>query len=368
MQVRAVATSAVREARNGDLFLDRIRSRHGHRLRDHQRGRGEPPALPRRARPARGAHRPSRANGRSWPKSAAAAPSLTLLRRGRPNAPASMRSAPSACASNWTSSGRAPNCRSSLLKRVHRQRHRRDPRRHPARPRDAPDRRRRRRAVRGHPVAGAGRAEAARAIPPRRPPGLLRPDRIDWTTRPVADRFRLPAVEAETLVPSMLVYRALLSETARAPASSCPTRRCAAACSSTWPSPAAGSGAVDFEHQVLASADALGVKYRLRPGARPPRGAARRPGCSMRSRTNTACRARATAAAGRRDAARHRRLREPARRTTSTRSTCCRPRRSSACRTTRPPWSRTSRAITAAACRSAATCRTSRSTARTGSS
>ena len=56
----------------------------------------------------------------------------------------------------------------------------------------------------------------------------------------LVERFRLPAVEAETLVPALLVYRALLSETAARNASSSPTRRCAAACCSISPSPAAG--------------------------------------------------------------------------------------------------------------------------------
>ena len=67
----------------------------------------------------------------------------------------------------------------------------------------------------------------------------------------------------------------LLSETDARAGSSSPTRRCGRASCSTSPSPAAGSAPSDFEHQVLASAEALGHQLPLRPRARPSRRDAR---------------------------------------------------------------------------------------------
>jgi exopolyphosphatase/guanosine-5'-triphosphate,3'-diphosphate pyrophosphatase len=76
------------------------------------------------------------------------------------------------------------------------------------------------------------------------------------------ERFRLPAVEAETLVPSLLVYRALLSETAAR------TLRVSGASLRTGllidlADPGGPSSDLDFEHQVLASAESLGHKHRF---------------------------------------------------------------------------------------------------------
>ena len=56
----------------------------------------------------------------------------------------------------------------------------------------------------------------------------------------LVERFRLPAVEAETLVPALLVYRTLVAETS-ARKIWCPTQRCGRGCSSTSPIPAADS-------------------------------------------------------------------------------------------------------------------------------
>jgi exopolyphosphatase/guanosine-5'-triphosphate,3'-diphosphate pyrophosphatase len=74
-------------------------------------------------------------------------------------------------------------------------------------------------------------------------------------------RFRLPAVEAETLMPSMLVYSAMLSETA--------ARRVIISDASIRSgllidlAEAKAQGSVDVEHQVIASAEALGHRYRF---------------------------------------------------------------------------------------------------------
>ena len=78
----------------------------------------------------------------------------------------------------------------------------------------------------------------------------------------LVDRFRLPAVEAETLLPSLLIYRTLLSETsgARMTISSASLR---AGVLLDAAEPKNRVTAEDFEHQVLASAEALGHRYRF---------------------------------------------------------------------------------------------------------
>src|SRR5262249_18358904 len=74
------------------------------------------------------------------------------------------------------------------------------------------------------------------------------------------ERFRLPAVEAGTLGPSLLVYRTILSETAArqltASDASARTGLVIAAAD-----PGGRASARDFEQQVLAGAEALGHKH-----------------------------------------------------------------------------------------------------------
>ena len=78
----------------------------------------------------------------------------------------------------------------------------------------------------------------------------------------LVERFRLPVVEAETLVPALLVYRALLLETS--------ARRVIVADASLragvlldMAAEGGRLGTEDFEQQVLASAETLGEKYRF---------------------------------------------------------------------------------------------------------
>jgi exopolyphosphatase/guanosine-5'-triphosphate,3'-diphosphate pyrophosphatase len=78
----------------------------------------------------------------------------------------------------------------------------------------------------------------------------------------IAERFRLPSVEAETLAPALLVYRTLLSETAAQTIVVCDASLRAGMLLDL--SDTGGrSSAEDFERQVLASAEALGERYRL---------------------------------------------------------------------------------------------------------
>ena len=78
----------------------------------------------------------------------------------------------------------------------------------------------------------------------------------------IVDRFRLPAVEAETLVPALLVYRRLVAETsARRLVVSDASLRTGVLLDMVEGD--TGGSAADFEHQVLASAEAVGRRYRF---------------------------------------------------------------------------------------------------------
>ena len=76
------------------------------------------------------------------------------------------------------------------------------------------------------------------------------------------ERFRLPAVEAETLVPALLVYRMLLSQTA-ARRLVVPDASLRTGVLLDLVDPGGPAAGPDFERQVLASAEALGHKYRF---------------------------------------------------------------------------------------------------------
>jgi exopolyphosphatase/guanosine-5'-triphosphate,3'-diphosphate pyrophosphatase len=77
----------------------------------------------------------------------------------------------------------------------------------------------------------------------------------------LVDRFRLHAGEAETLAPALLVYSALLAETS---ADSLVVSEASLRIGVLLDSAAGGRlSAVDFEAQVLASAEAVGHKYRF---------------------------------------------------------------------------------------------------------
>ena len=80
--------------------------------------------------------------------------------------------------------------------------------------------------------------------------------------RQLVERFRLPQVEAETLVPAMLVYRELLAVDVRGHGGR--ARRVAARrrCWSIWRPPPGARASPTSSAQVLASAAALGEKYR----------------------------------------------------------------------------------------------------------
>ena len=259
--IRAVATSAVREARNAEMFLDRIRGTHRHlRSRSSTKPRRAGSSIWRsgtRSATHRVVQGRLDAAGRSRrrqhrPDAAPSRPSepLRRLRAGRGAAAAAARpQAPQ------------PRAAARAAQALHRERDRGDARRDPAPARHAHDRARRRRPVRRRAAHRAGAGRRAR-VP--RDEFLAFCDEVErLDEEALVERFRLPSVEAETLVPAMLIYRALLAETAARACSSSPMRRCAPASLLDLAEPGGRLGAADFEQQVLASADALGQKYRF---------------------------------------------------------------------------------------------------------
>ena len=258
VQMRAVATSAVREARNGEMFLDRIRGRTG--LAFEVINEAEESRLVYLAVRQRLGGQPAFRS--AWTlliEVGGGSTDLTLLRRGRPN-----RSGVYALGAirmrQQLNLGRQPaDMQVSLLKRyianiteeirV-----------------DIPlDRVTHVIAIGGDIRFAAAQlrdreSDETRSIP--REEFLAFCDQVEGLDEAaIADRFRLSAGEAESLVPALLVYRALLGETA--------ARRIIVSDASLrggvlldMTEPGGRLGAADFERQVLASADALGVKYR----------------------------------------------------------------------------------------------------------
>ena len=129
---------------------------------------------------------------------------------------------------------------------------------------------------------------------------------------------------------------------------SSPTRRCGPACCSTWPRPAAGRRAADFEQPGAGQRGGARAQVPLRSRARPPRGGARHAAVRRAARTTTASAAASGCCCRSPRCSTTSASTSACARTTSTRSTCWRRRRSSACRTTRRRSSPTSPATTAA--------------------
>ena len=260
-QMHAVTTSAVREARNGEMFLDRIQSRTGVAF-EVINGAEESRLVFLAVRDALKRHNAFRGARTLLAEVGGGSTSLTLLRRGEPS-----RSGVYALGS--------VRLRQQL-----------DLRRHSQEIQTALLRRYVANVIEeirleiplgriSHFIAIGGDVrfaasqilegdtteEAVREIPRERFLAFCdEVERLDEDA--VIERFRLPAVEAETLMPALLVYRALLSDTAaRQVLVSAATLRAGVLLDVTEPS--GRVSAEDFEQQVLASADALGQRYRL---------------------------------------------------------------------------------------------------------
>jgi exopolyphosphatase/guanosine-5'-triphosphate,3'-diphosphate pyrophosphatase len=254
--VHAVATSAVREARNGDTFLDRIRSRTG--LEFAVINEAEESRLVYLAvRDAIGAHASFRSARTLLAEVGGGSTSLTILRRGEP-----------------TRSGVYALGSIRLRQQLDLRRHGREVqlaliRRYVANVLDEirveiPLRTINHVLALGGDVRfvasqiAEGESDRLREIPRERFLAFCEEmERFDEEA--LADRFRLPPVDSETLAPTLLIYRALLTETAAA-AIVVSDASLRAGMLLDLSDPGGQLGAKEFE-QVLASADSLGEKY-----------------------------------------------------------------------------------------------------------
>ena len=259
-RIRAVATSAVREARNVDLFLDRIERRTGitfEVIDEAEESRLTFLAVKQalRKRPAlRGA----------WTlltEVGGGSTSLTLLHQGQPNRSAVYALGAIRLRQQLNLQRLSHEVQLSLLKRsIANMIDEITP--------DNPLKRVTYMVAIGGDVRFAASQileeaadEGVREIP--RDAFLAFCDQVErLDEEQLIDRFRLPAVEAETLMPALLVYRMLLSQTT--------ARRLVVADASLRTGvlldmldPGGPSAGPDFERQVLASAEALGHKYRF---------------------------------------------------------------------------------------------------------
>jgi exopolyphosphatase/guanosine-5'-triphosphate,3'-diphosphate pyrophosphatase len=257
-QIRAVATSAVREARNGEMFLDRVRSRTNiafEIINEAEESRLVYLAVRQRL----GAEPAFKSAWTLVAEVGGGSTSLMLLRHGRPNRSGVYAVGAIRMRQQLNLRRHAPEVQMTLLKRYIAN-------------------------VLGeirlemplervnHFVAIGGDARfAAAQIKGTETDGagsFSRDDFLAFCDRletlgeeALAERFRLPANEAETLVPALLVYGALLGRTdAERVTISDASLRAGVLIDLTQPGGRLGS--LDFEKQVLASADALGLKYR----------------------------------------------------------------------------------------------------------
>jgi exopolyphosphatase/guanosine-5'-triphosphate,3'-diphosphate pyrophosphatase len=259
-QVRAVATSAVREARNADMFLDRLRGRTGIQFEIINEAE-ESRLLFLATRQALARHTALKG---AWPllvEVGGGSTSLTLIRRGRPNRSGVYGLGSVRMRQQLDLKRHSADVQVTLLKRfvanVVQEVRVEFPLRQVT-----------------HLIALGGdvRFAAAELVDDDAATGVrtvpraaflafcddlerLEPDQI-------ADRFRLPAGDIDTLVPALLVYRALLLETA-ARSLVVPDASLRAGVLLDLAKPGGRLGAEDFEQQVLGSAEALGQRYRF---------------------------------------------------------------------------------------------------------
>ena len=258
--VRAVATSAVREARNADMFLDRIHGRTG--IRFEMINEAEESRLVYLAvRHALGRHAAFRGARTLLIEVGGGSTSLTVLRKGQP-----IRSGVYAIGSvrlrqQLDLRRHGHELQVALLKRSIANMVEEIRLEMPL------DRITHMIAIGGDVRFAASQITDAESDAPVREISRDRLlefcddiERLD--EEGLADRFRLPAVEAETLLPALLVYRTLLAETrSRTVVVSDASLRGGVILDVSEPK--SRLSVEDFEHQVLASADSLGHRYRF---------------------------------------------------------------------------------------------------------
>jgi exopolyphosphatase/guanosine-5'-triphosphate,3'-diphosphate pyrophosphatase len=258
--VRAVATSAVREARNRDLFLDRIRGRTGidfEIINEAEESRLVYLAV----RDALGRHPAFKGAWTLLAEVGGGSTSLTLLSRGQPNRSGVYALGAIRLRQQLDIRRQSHESQIALLKRYIANVIEEIRLEIPLR-----------RITQMIAIGGDIRFAAAQICDEGLDSGSREMERERFLAfcdevegldeERLVDRFRLPAVEAETLVPSLLVYRALLAETA--------ARRLVVSEGSLRAGllidlnePEGPLSARDFEQQVLASAEALGRRYRF---------------------------------------------------------------------------------------------------------
>jgi exopolyphosphatase / guanosine-5'-triphosphate,3'-diphosphate pyrophosphatase len=259
-EMRAVATSAVREARNGDTFLDRVRGRTGITF-DIINEAEESRLVYLAVRDEIGSHAAFMGPRTLLAEVGGGSTSLTLLRRGQPNRSGVYALGSVRLRQQLDLRRHSLDVQLALLRRyvsniIEEIRL------------EIPLKRVSHLIAIGGDVRFAasqlveedgrtGRREISRE---RFLAFCEEVGRLDEDT--LVERFRLPAVEAETLAPALLVYHALLSETAarKIVVSDASLR---AGMLLDLADPGGRLSAEDFERQVLASADALGQKYRV---------------------------------------------------------------------------------------------------------
>ncbi|HEV3057562.1 MAG TPA: Ppx/GppA phosphatase family protein [Vicinamibacterales bacterium] len=259
--LRAVATSAVREARNGDVFLDRIQGRTGISFEIINEAE-ESRLVFLAARQSLGRTAAFRGAWTLLAEVGGGSTSLTLLRNGSPNrsgvyALGAVRARQQLNLRRLTHDVQLSLLKRSIANVIEEIRL------------EIPLRRVTHMVVLGGDVRFAasqildteGGGDHARVV--TRDAFLAFCDQVErLDEEQLVDRFRLPAVEAETLMPSLLVYRTLLAETT--------ARRLVVSDASLrtgvlldLAAPGGRLSAEDFEGQVLASAEAVGHRYRF---------------------------------------------------------------------------------------------------------
>jgi len=258
--VRAVATSAVREARNSEMFLDRIRGRTGIAF-DIINEAEESRLVYLAVRQTLGGHAAFQGTWTLLAEVGGGSTSLTLLRRGQPNRSAVYALGAIRLRQQLDLRRHSHDLQIALLKRsianVIEEIRLEIPLR---------------RITHVVAIGGDVRFAASQIEEGEGDDGIHEMARDAFLTfcdeverldeDRLVDRFRLPAVEVETLVPALLVYRTLLSETdaKRLIVSDASLR---AGLLLDLVKAGGRFRAEDFERQVLASAEALGHRYRF---------------------------------------------------------------------------------------------------------
>jgi exopolyphosphatase/guanosine-5'-triphosphate,3'-diphosphate pyrophosphatase len=258
--VRAVATSAVREARNGELFLDRVRGRTGisfETINEAEESRLVYLAV----RHALKGHAALKGAWTLLAEVGGGSTSLTQLRRGQPSRSGVYALGAVRLRQRLDLRRHRHDLQVALLKRsiatvVEEIRLEIPLRRVTQMVAIGGDVR-----LAASQILGHAAADGMREIP--REAFLAFCDEVErLDDDSLVDRFRLPAVEAETLVPALLIYRALLADTmARRLVVSDASLRAGVLLDLLEPE--GRLGAEDFERQVLASAEAVGHRYRF---------------------------------------------------------------------------------------------------------